>query len=453
MKLKINFFAALILASSIAEASFTFTANDQYFEKFKQVYEILQRDYVKEPKKQELIDYAIEGMLSSLDPHSGYFADEDLEYFVSATKGEFGGIGIEIVFENNAIKVISPIDDLPSHKAGIKSGDYIVKINNELVSNLGYNKSLLELRGNPGTKVKISVIREGESKPIEYELVREIVKINAVKSNIDGNIAYIRISTFSEKAFADLKKAIKTLEEQNKDKIKGIILDVRNNPGGLLDQAIAISDYFLDNGVIVSTKGRKQNTETIHKVNPNGFKAPKLPMIVLINEGSASAAEIVAAALQDNKRALLLGTKTYGKGSVQVLYPLDQRSACKFTTSLYYTPNGISIQAEGVHPDILIEPAKVEYAKKDENGFRFSESSFKNHIKNDQKKSVSDSKNTTEKDEKLEINKNKQDKSDKSEKGDKSQSEKTEVSRSTKYVEDFQYARAYDLLQGIIILE
>jgi carboxyl-terminal processing protease len=428
----------IVLLSNSAFALFKSDANEKYYQKFKEVFEKIEKDYVKEPKKQELLDSAIEGMLSSLDPHSGFFADDDLEFFVTSTKGEFGGIGVEIVYENSAIKIISPIDDLPAYKVGMKAGDYIVKVNNELVSNLGFNKSLLELRGKPGTTVKVTVLREGENKPLDFEITREIVKINAVKSNIDNNILYLRVSTFSEKATQELLKEIKTTISENKDKIEGMVLDLRNNPGGLLEQAISVSDLFIKEGIIVSTKGRDSSSEVITRANPSSEKAPDLPMIVLINGGSASSSEIVAAALQENRRALLLGTKTYGKGSIQTFFPLDARSAFKFTTGLYYTPKGISIQAEGITPDIVIEQAKVDYPKKDDDKFKFSESSFKNHLKNEQ--SNKDDKNSEDK------------KDTKPNEFDK-KSEKQELKMSDLYMKDFQYARAYDLMQGIIILE
>ncbi|NDB81837.1 MAG: S41 family peptidase [Alphaproteobacteria bacterium] len=437
-------------------------SNDKYYEKFKLVFEKLEKDYVTEPNKQQLIDYAIEGMLNSIDPHSGYFADESLEYFVSSTKGEFGGIGVEIMYDNNAIKVISPIDDLPSYKAGIKAGDYIVKVNDEIVSNLGFNKALHEIRGTPGTKVKVTIIREGESAPLDFELKREIVKITSVKSMIDDNIAYIRIASFTEKVTEELKKSLQNLISESNGNIKGIILDLRNNPGGLLDQAISVSDYFLENqGIIVSTKGRLQSSEIIYRAKLGTEKAIKVPIIVMINEGSASASEIVAAALRDNERALLLGTKSYGKGSVQALFPLDARSACKFTTALYYTPKGISIQAEGVHPDILIEPAKVEYSKKNDSKITFSEASLKNHIKNSQASSASSNTSAPSKGEldkrssNIEQNSDKSDtassKSDASPKSDASLQNQAIKTKSSKYLEDFQYARAFDLLRGIII--
>ncbi len=424
--IKYSFFAFLIFISLTSQASAQKESNSKYYKKFQEVFERVEKEYVKEPEKQKLLDSAIEGMLSALDPHSGYFADDDLEYFVSNTKGEFGGIGVEIIYENGAIKVISPIDDLAAFKAGIKAGDYIVRVNNELISNLGFNKALIELRGEPGTKVKVTVIREGEGKPLEFELTREIVKIKAVKSSLDNNIGYIRISTFSEKVPEDLKKEIKNLQEQSKGKLEGIVLDLRNNPGGLLEQGILVADYFLQKGVIVSTKGRAANSEIIFSAKENSEKAPNIPLIVLINGGSASASEIVAGALQENKRAILLGTKSYGKGSVQTFMPIDNRSAFKITTGIYYTPSGKSIQAEGITPDIISEPAKVEYPKKDEDQFKFSEATFKNHIKNEQSKASE---------------------------GNAEEKQKQPVKLSDMYYKDFQYARAYDLLQGIIILE
>ncbi len=427
--IRYSFLASLLFISLSSHASLQKESNVKYYKKFQEVFERIEKEYVKEPEKQKLLDAAIEGMVASLDPHTGYFVDEDLEYFVSNTKGEFGGIGVEIIYEAGAIKVISPIDDLAAFKAGIKAGDYIVKVNNELISNLGFNKALIELRGAPGTKVKITVIREGQTKPLEFELTREIVKIKAVKSSLDNNIGYVRIATFSEKAPEELKKEMKNLLEQSKDHLDGIILDLRNNPGGLLEQGILVADYFMRKGVIVSTKGRSQNSEIIFSAKDSSEKAPNIPIIVLINGGSASASEIVAGALQESKRALLLGTKSYGKGSVQTFMPIDNRSAFKITTGIYYTPSGKSIQAEGITPDIVAEQAKVEYPKKDEDQFKFSEASFKNHIKNEQTKS-SETTNPEE-----------------------TPKQKAPVKMSDMYLKDFQYAKAYDLLQGIIILE
>ncbi len=239
------FLLLLLFLANPTFAIFQTESNTQYYKRFQEVFEKVEKEYVKEPKKQELIDAAIEGMLTSLDPHSCYIIDDDLEYFVNNFKGEFAGIGVEIIFENGAIKVISPIDDLAAYKAGVKAGDYIVKVNDDFISSLGFNKALAELRGEVGTKVKITVVRDGETKPLEFELTREIVTVNPVKSHIDNNIAYLRISSFSEKAYPELKKAMNNLEQKNKDKIKGIILDLRNNPGGiLLPTTIDVAGYF-----------------------------------------------------------------------------------------------------------------------------------------------------------------------------------------------------------------
>lgn len=429
--IKITFISLFIVISAQSFAAYKNDGNEKYYKRFQEVFEKVEKDYVKEPKKQELLDAAIEGMVSSLDPNCGYFADDDLEYFITHTKGEFGGIGVEITYESGAIKVIAPIDDLAAFKAGIKAGDYIVKVNHELVSNLGFNKAVMNLRGKPGTQVKITAIREGETKPLDFELTREIVKLNAVKSHMDHNIAYLRISTFSEKALAELKKAVQSLKEQN-TKIDGIILDLRNNPGGLFDQGILVADYFLKDELILSQKGRSLNSEILFKADLKSEKAPNVPMIVLVNGGTASSSEIVASALQDNKRAIIAGTKSYGKGSAQTFFPLDARSGFKITTALFYRPNGKSIQAEGLVPDILIEPAKVEYAKKEENIFKVSESTYKNHLKNEQEELIKKEGTQEEKDK---------------------EAAKEAAKMSDTYLKDFQYARAYDLLQGIIILD
>ncbi|HJD65339.1 MAG TPA: S41 family peptidase [Rickettsia endosymbiont of Diachasma alloeum] len=408
--------------------------NEEAYKQFQEVFERIEKDYVQVPNKQKMIDEAINGMLNSLDPHSSYYTDADLEDIFTFTKGEFGGIGVEIMYDSGAIKIISPIDDLPAFKAGLKGGDYIVGVNDELVSTLGPNKAVKEMRGTPGTKVKLLVIKEEESKPQEIELVRETVKIKPIKAHLEkGNIAYIRIITFNESTISELKTAIKKLKTDSKDDIKGIILDLRNNAGGILDQAIAVSDYFIDSGIIVSTKGRTATSESETKANKFSLKAPKVPMIVLINGNSASASEIVAGALQDHKRAIILGTTSFGKGSVQSLTQINQRAAVKLTIAKYYTPSGRSIQAEGIEPDIIIEPAKVEYPEVKKIDKRFSESSLKNYLKNDTEKDNS--------------SKNKDSKKGTKEKNNKQ--EDTELSEL--YKKDYQFARAYDVITGLII--
>lgn len=411
-------------------------SNQEAYKQFQDVFERIEKDYVQVPDRQKMIDEAINGMLNSLDPHSSYYTDEDLEDIFTFTKGEFGGIGVEIMYDSGAIKIISPIDDLPAFKAGLKGGDYIVGVNDELVSTLGPNKAIKEMRGTPGTKVKLLIIKEEEAKPQELELTREIVKIKPIKAHLEkNNIAYIRITTFNESTISELKAAVKKLKTESKDDLKGIILDLRNNAGGILDQAIAVSDYFIDSGVIVTTKGRTISSNSKTKANEFSLKAPKVPMIVLINGNSASASEIVAGALQDHKRAIILGTKSFGKGSVQALTQINSRAAVKLTISKYYTPSGRSIQAEGIEPDILIEPAKVEYPEVKKIDKRFSESSLKNYLKNDNEKNKDNS------------SKNKDSKKETKAKNNKQ--EENELSEL--YKKDYQFARAYDVITGLII--
>ncbi|MFY9589400.1 S41 family peptidase [Rickettsia endosymbiont of Halotydeus destructor] len=409
------------------------------YKQFQEVFELVDKDYVQVPDKQKMIDEAINGMLSSLDPHSNYFTGEDLEDILTFTEGEFGGIGVEIMYDNGAIKVISPIDDLPAYKAGIKAGDYIVGVNDELVSSLGFNKAVKTMRGPSGSKVKLLVIKEEEPKPQEIEITREIVKIKPVKAHLEkSNIAYIRITTFNKLTISELKDAVKRLKTESKDNIQGIILDLRNNAGGILEQAIAVSEYFIDSGIIVTTKGRTKASNS--KVSANRFssKAPKVPVIILINGGSASASEIVAGALQDHKRALLMGTKSFGKGSVQSLMQISPRAAIKFTIAKYYTPNGRSIQAEGIEPDIIIKPEKIEYTEEKKLDIRFSESSLKNYLKNDKEK---------DNDKKSDSSKNKDSKKETKKKNNKSEEEQL----SELYKKDYQFARAYDVIKGLII--
>lgn len=449
----------ILLASFIFCANITFAeevkkknelSDTAYFKQFQEVFERINRDYVQEPEKQKMTDAAIEGMLTSLDPHSSYFADDDLEDFINETKGEFGGIGVQVQYDKGAIKVISPIDDLPVYKAGIKAGDYIVGVNDEFVSTLGFNKSVKEMRGEPGSRVKLLVITEGEPKPKEIELTREVVTITPVKAHLEkNNIAYIRIGTFTEHTIAELKKSVKTLKDGSKNAIKGIILDLRSNPGGLLDQAVAVSEYFIDSGVIVTTKGRTKNSNTVFNSNKYAEKAPLVPMIVLINVGSASAAEIVAGALQDHKRAVILGTKSFGKGSVQSFSPISPRAAIKLTTAKYYTPSDRSIQAEGIEPDILVEEAKVEYHETKAVDGRFSEASLKNYLKNDNNKNGDKKIDLTNKDKEA-IKKTDDIKKDK-DKTKNTKSKDTLEQPSDLYKKDYQFARAYDLIMGLIL--
>jgi len=405
-----------------------------YFRQFQEVFQRIEKDYMQEPKRQEMTDEAINGMLRSLDPYSGYYTGEDLAFFLDQTDGEFGGIGVEIIYDSGAVKVITPIDDLPAHKAGIGAGDYIIGVNGQLVSNMGFNKSVQEMRGEPGTTLNLLVLKEDDHSTKEIELKRKIVKIKPIKFEIEeeefGGVAYIRIVAFNNQISKELRKAITEIEKNLKKKqklLKGIVLDVRNNPGGLLDQAVEVCEYFIDHGVIVSTKGRDNKNDTVMSAGRFVPKAPKVPMVVLVNAGTASAAEIVAGALQDHNRAIIVGTTSFGKGLVQTFTQINKRAAVKLTTAKYYTPKGRSINATGIEPDVFIENAKVEYAEKEEKETSFTSSSVKSYLKKY---------NTEEKaDDMVKLK-------DKAEK---------EHLMSDKYKNDYQYARAYDLIRGLII--
>jgi len=459
-------FMSLILAvSSIAfaedgtkKAKNNNKSADYYYKQFGDVFERIEKDYIQEADYQEMTNEAINGMLHSLDPYSGYFTEEDMEFFLEHTDGEFGGIGVEIMYDSGAIKVISPIDDLPAYRAGIKSGDYIVGIDGHLVSTLGFNKSVRKMRGEPGTKLSLLVVKEHDNKTEEIELKREIVKIDPVKFEIEqddfGTVGYIRIAAFNKHTFPELKKAIAELEKKSKvnnKALKGLILDVRDNPGGLVDQAVLICEYFINHGVVVSTKGRNKSSEQIFSASRFSPKAPKIPMVVLINGGSASASEIVAGALQDHKRAIILGTTSFGKGLVQTFTPISSKAAVKLTTAKYYLPNGRSINAKGVIPDVFIENAKVEYGdKKEEKEKVFSSSSIKEYLK---KYNTEDSleKGVAAKGEEEDDEEDLKAKAKAKGSSIAKMSKKNDRPMSEKYKKDYQYARAYDLMRGLII--
>jgi carboxyl-terminal processing protease len=326
---------------------------------FGEVFERVRSDYVEQVTDQQLIEAAINGMLSSLDPHSSYMNAKSFGDMQVQVKGEFGGLGIEVTMENGVVKVVSPIDDTPAAKAGIKPNDLIVAIDGEPVSGMSLNDAVEKMRGPIDSPIKL-VIRRGTADPFEVTLKRAVVKIQSVKSQLIGNdIAYIRITSFNDNADSGLQAAMKSLKTQANGKLSGVVLDLRNNPGGLLDQAIAVSDDFLNQGEIVSTRGRHPEDGQRFDAKP-GDITDGLPLMVLINGGSASASEIVAGALQDHHRAVLLGTRSFGKGSVQTIIQLPGHGAMRLTTARYYTPSGRSIQAKGIDPDIVVEPAKIE---------------------------------------------------------------------------------------------
>lgn len=354
--------------------------------------EVLERtkhSYVEEVTDKKLIESAINGMLTSLDPHSSYLDAKSFNYMNEQTKGKFGGIGIEITMDNGLVKIVSPIDDTPADKAGIKAGDYITHIDGETVIGLGLNEAVSKLRGKIGTKVKLS-IRRVNSKPIEITIKREEIKIQSVKSEIkDESISYIRISSFTEDIDKTITDAINKAKKDLKNKLLGIVIDVRNNPGGLLDQAVEVSDLFLEKGEIVSTRSRNEE-DTVKFMATAGDIAKDLPIVVIINEGSASASEILAGALQDHHRAIVLGEKSFGKGSVQTVMPLGDFGAMRITTARYYTPSGRSIQAKGIEPDIEVKPAKVE--EFESYALNLSEAELNNALKNDSNEEAKENK-------------------------------------------------------------
>src|SRR5271155_2821630 len=326
---------------------------------FGEVFERVRADYVESVSDEQLVEAAINGMLTSLDPHSSYLNNKNFRDMQVQTRGEFGGLGIEVTMENGLVKVVSPIDDTPAFHAGIKPGDYITHLNGEAVMGLTLNEAVEKMRGPENSEIKLTIRREGKE-PFDVAVTRAKIKIESVRSHLEGNdVGYIRITTFNEQTDTGLNKAMQRLRDQSGDKLKGIVLDLRNNPGGLLDQAVAVSDAFLEKGEIVSTRGRRADETQRFNARPGDITGG-LPLIVLINGGSASASEIVAGALQDHHRAVLLGTRSFGKGSVQTIIQLPGHGAMRLTTARYYTPSGRSIQAKGIEPDITVEPAKIE---------------------------------------------------------------------------------------------
>jgi carboxyl-terminal processing protease len=346
---------------------------------FGDVFERVRAQYVTPPAEDKLIENAINGMLSSLDPHSSYMNAKDAEDMRTQTKGEFGGLGIEVTMEDDLVKVITPIDDTPAAKAGVLSGDYISEIDGQSVRGLKLEDAVEKMRGAVNTPIKLTLIRKGADKPIELTIVRDVVAVQAVKSRVEDDVGYLRIISFTEKTYPDMEKAIEKIKKTvPADKLKGYVLDLRLNPGGLLDQAINVSDALLERGEVVSTRGRNPDETRRFNAGPGDLTDGK-PVIVLINGGSASASEIVAGALQDLRRATVLGTRSFGKGSVQTIIPLGENGALRLTTALYYTPSGRSIQGTGITPDIKVEePLPDELKGK---MVTEGESSLRGHIK------------------------------------------------------------------------
>ena len=382
---------------------------------FGDVFERVRNEYVEEKTDKEIIEAAINGMLTSLDPHSGYLPDDNFEAMQVQTRGRFGGLGIEVTMDKGFVKVVSPIDDTPASAAGIQPEDFIIAIDGETVLGKTLSEAVDILRGPIGSEVTISVQR-GQDEPFDVVIIRDEIKIKSVRHEIYDNVGYIRITTFSEQTTPGLMNAIDTITKEEGENLKGFILDLRNNPGGLLSEAISVSDAFLEGGEIVSTRGR-EDSQTQHAYARPGDIAAGMPLIVLINSGSASASEIVAGALKDHKRAILMGTRSFGKGSVQSIIPMQGHGAIRLTTARYYTPSGVSIQAKGISPDIEVELARIEKL----DGGRYREEDLQGALdSSDEKKADGQNDNSTQSDDEI-----------------------TKI--------DFQLARAIDLLQGLSV--
>ena len=329
---------------------------------FSDVFDKVRAEYVEPVSERDLIENALNGMLTGLDPHSNYMNNKAFRDMQVTTRGEFGGLGIEVTQDNGFIKVISPIDDTPAARAGVKAGDLILALDGKTVQGLALNDAVDRMRGAPNSKITLQIKRQGVDQPIELSMVREVIKIQVVKDHLEGDIAYIRLSQFTEQSDNGVRRAYQQLKAQSANHLRGVVLDLRNDPGGLLDQAIAVADDFIDHGEVVSTRAR--NPDDSQRWNAKGGDITDgLPLVVLTNEGSASASEIVAGALQDHRRAVVLGTRTFGKGSVQTVIPLPPNGAIRLTTARYYTPSGRSIQGLGITPDVTVASTRTDPSK------------------------------------------------------------------------------------------
>jgi carboxyl-terminal processing protease len=375
--------------TTVVNVTRTYSATSSNSEIYKQldlfgdVLERVRTDYVEKPDDSKLIESAINGMLSSLDPHSAFLNRKHFNDMQVQTRGEFGGLGIEVTMENNIVKVVAPIDDTPAARAGVMANDLITHLDGDQIVGLTLEQAVEKMRGKVGTPITLTIQRKGNDEPIELRIVRDRIRINAVRARAEGDVAYIRITTFNEQTHANLVSSVERLKKEIGPNLKGYVIDLRNNPGGLLDQAIAVTDDFLERGAIVLTKGR--NLEETQRSNArSGDITDGKRILVLINGGSASASEIVAGALQDHSRALVIGSRSFGKGSVQTIIPLGQNGAIRLTTARYYTPSGRSIQAKGIDPDVVVEQElpeelKARASKEKPRG----EASLRGHLKGD----------------------------------------------------------------------
>ncbi len=358
---------------------------------FAEIFGRIKSDYVEAVEDKELLEYAIRGMLTGLDPHSSYLDAEEYKDLRVGTSGKFGGLGIEVSLEDGFVKVIAPIDDTPTKRAGLQAGDLIIRRDDRPVKGMTLNDAVNHMRGKPGTKVSLMIVRDGLDKPFRVDIVRDVVHVASVKSRfLEPGYGYLRLSHFQSRTTEDLMKSLDALMNEEQDGLKGLVLDLRNNPGGVLNAAVSVSDAFLEDGLIVYTQGRVDDSKLEFKAGPDDV-LKGAPMVVLVNSGSASASEIVAGALQDHKRAVIMGEQTFGKGSVQTIIPVDQTSAVKLTTARYFTPSGRSIQAEGILPDIIVD--RVEVKAKGRSGLKpLKEADLAGHLENGDGKVKDDAK-------------------------------------------------------------
>ncbi|MFZ2620113.1 MAG: S41 family peptidase [Alphaproteobacteria bacterium] len=413
-----------MLASATVFSPLVHAANEDVYEKldiFANVLEKIRTSYVEEVTETEVIENAINGMLTALDPHSSYMNRKDFEGLQEQTRGEFGGLGIEVTMEKGLVKVVAPIEDTPADAAGIEAGDYIIRLDETDVQGLTLSDAVDKMRGKPGTDIVLKVFRESSQKTLDITITRAVIEIKPVKSRLEaGGIGYLRITSFNENTDSSMKTHLEQMETENKGPLNGLVLDLRNNPGGLLTQSVAVADAFLESGEIVSTRGRAEGQDSRYTARAGDVLNGK-PIVVLINGGSASASEIVAGALKDHKRGIILGTKSFGKGSVQTIMHLPGGAGMRLTTALYYTPSGVSIQAKGIEPDIEVKPLKnVEEA---DNVDMPTEASLKGHIEVTSATDKADKKDSTE--------------------------DKRKAGQAAKNDKDFQLQRALDVVRAL----
>jgi carboxyl-terminal processing protease len=362
---------------------------------FTDVFTRIKKDYVVEVDDKELLENAIRGMLAGLDPHSSFLNEEEFRELQIGTTGEFGGLGIEVGMEDGFVKVISPIDDTPAQRAGVKAGDLVIRLDDKPVKGMTLDEAVKIMRGKKGTKITLTIVREGADKPLKITITRDVIRVKSVKSRLlEPGYGYVRITNFQSKTTRNLIDAVKTLKDENKKPLKGLVLDLRNNPGGILTGAVGVSDAFLDDGLIVYTEGRVDDSVLRYSAT-KGDIIDGAPLVVLINGGSASASEIVAGAMQDHKRAIIMGTRSFGKGSVQTILPLKENSALKLTTARYFTPSGVSIQAQGIKPDIVLENLKVAKPET-QDPTSLKEADLARHLENGNEKKTSNNGNSND---------------------------------------------------------